>query len=186
MCTMAVFELFYGADTMKRFSLLPVMWVVAVVAMGAYLETARSTRAFVRSAAGTSDVTLADLTWDALPSDRHKLSRKGNSPVFHFTASADDLSCSDVEIWGYSRGCTAQLQWVGGVTGGALVTDDSTFMADTITTTTDETAAGVSILDGGGNDRHATLRFDGAELEYWVVRFPSLGSGTMNCYVTTY
>ncbi len=171
---------------MKKFFCMVAVLIVMLVVMGAYLETARSTSGSVRSAAGTSDVTLADLTWDALPSDRYKLSRKQNMVVFHFTASADNLACSDVEIWGYARGLSAQLQWIGGVTAGALVNDDSTFMADTITTTTDETAQGVTILGAGGSDKHATLRLDAAELEYWIVRFPSLGSGTMNCDVTSY
>ncbi len=185
-CTNADFKLFYGANKMKRFSLLLVMCLVAVVAMGAYLETARSTSGFVRSAASSSDVTLADLTWDALPSDRYKASRKQNTLVFHFTGSADGITCTDTEIWGYARGKTAQLQWVGLTTCGTLETDDSTFLADTITTTTDETAQGATPLDNEANNRHATLRFDAAELEFWVVRFPSLASGTMNCYVTSY
>ena len=171
---------------MKRFLLFSLLCIVAIAAMGAYLETVRSTSGSVRSGASSTDVTLADLTWDALPSDRYKASRKQNTLVFHFTGSADGITCSDTEIWGYARGKTAQLQWVGLTTCGTLATDDSTFLADTITTTTDETAQGVTLLDIGANNRHATLRFDAAELEFWVVRFPSLASGTMNCYVTSY
>ncbi|KKM89442.1 hypothetical protein LCGC14_1248610 [marine sediment metagenome] len=171
---------------MRKIVLLCVMSLVLVVVMGAYLETARSTSGSVRSAASSTDDALADLTWDALPSDRYKASRKQNTLVFHFTGSAGGVTCSDTEIWGYARGKTAQLQWIGLTTCGTLVTDDSTFLADTITTTTDETAQGITIRDGGANNRHATLRFDAAELEFWVVRFPSLASGTMNCYVTSY
>ena len=160
--------------------------VLLLLVMGAYLETARSTSGTVRSGASSSDVTLADLTWDALSSERFKASRKQNTLVFHFTGSADGITCSDTEIWGYARGMTAQLQWVGLTTVGTLENDDGTFMADTLTTTTDETAQGVQLLDHEANNRHATLRFDAAELEFWVVRFPSLGSGTMNCVITSY
>lgn len=150
------------------------------------LETSRSPRAVVRTAAGTSDVTLADLTWSGLPSDAHKISPKANGLVFHFTGSAPAVTCSDVEIWAYAPGTTAQLQWVGGVTIGSLQNDDDTYMADTITLTTDETRTGAKMRDNGGNNRHATLQLDAGELEYWVVRFPSISSGTMNCFVTSY
>ncbi len=171
---------------MKKFIVLCTVSLFLLLVMGAYLETARSTSGSVRSAASSTDVTLADLTWDALPSDRYKASRKQNTLVFHFTGSADGITCSDTEIWGYARGKTAQLQWVGLTTCGTLETDAGTFLADTITTTTDETAQGVTPLDNEANNRHATLRFDAAELEFWVVRFPSLASGTMNCTVTSY
>lgn len=172
--------------TMVKGNLVIAAILGLLLVMGAYLETARSTSGSVRSAAGTSDVTLADLTWDAIPSDRYKLSRRQNGLVFHFTGSADGVTCSDVEIWGYARGLTAQLQWVGLVTAGTLATDASTYLADTITTTSDYTAAGVTLLDNEANNRHATLRLDAAELGYWVVRFPTLASGTMNCHVTSY
>ena len=178
------FKLFLGA-TMKHFKLL-ILTSVLLLTLGAFLETARSTSAILRTAASSSDVTLADLTWDALPTDRFKASRKQNTLVFHFTGSADGITCSDTEIWGYARGLTAQLQWVGLTTCGTLENDAGVFIADTITTTTDETAQGVTPLDNEGNNRHATLRFDAAELEFWVVRFPSLASGTMNCTVTSY
>lgn len=171
---------------MKKSVLICAAVILAVASMGAFLETARTTRAFIRSAAGTSDVTLADLTWDARSSSTYKMSRKANSLVFHFTGSADGITCSDTEIWGYTRACTARLLWVGSVTAGTLETDDSTFLADTITTTTDNTRLGVTILDGGGANRHATLAFDPADCEYVYATFPSIASGTLNCYVTSY
>ncbi len=171
---------------MKRFLVTLAAIVMTMAVMGAYLETARSTSFVLRSGASSSDVTLADLTWSGRPSDTKRISRRANGLVFHFTGSADGITCTDTEIWGYSRGITAQLQWVGLTTCGTLVTDASTYLADTITTTTDESATGVTPLDHEANNRHATLRLDAAELEYWVVRFPSLASGTMNCHVTSY
>lgn len=171
---------------MKRFLISLSVIVITIFVMGAYLETARSTSFDLRTAASSSDVTLADLTWSGRPSDAHKISRKANGLIFHFTGSAAGITCTDTEIWGYSRGLTAQLQWIGLTTCGTLATDDSTYLADTLTTTTDESATGVTLLDNGANNRHATLRLDAAELEYWVVRFPSLASGTMNCHVTSY
>ncbi len=170
---------------MKHFKLL-ILTSVLLLTLGAFLETARSTSAILRTAASSSDVTLADLTWDALPSDAYRLSRKQNTPVLHFTGSANSITCTDTEVWGYSRGITAQLLWVGLTTAGTLETDNGVFLVDTLTTTTDETAQGVAIRDGGANNRHATLRFDAAEIEYIVVRFPSLASGTMGCFITSY
>ncbi len=170
---------------MKRFVTLLSVLLIMLLAMGAYLETARSTSFVLRLGATSTDVTLADLTWDAKPSDAVKISRKANGLVFHFTGSADGITCTDTEIWAYSRGFTAQLQWVGLTTAGTLETDAGTFLADTITTTTNE-GIGLMLLDNVANNRHATLRLDAVELEYWVVRFPSLASGTMNCHVTSY
>lgn len=171
---------------MKRFLTLLTIVIVTVLVLGAYLETARSTSFVLRSSASSSDVTLADLTWDAKPSDAVKISRRANGLIFHITGSAAGITCTDTEIWGYARGLTAQLQWVGLTTCGTLATDNSVYLADTITTTSDFTATGVTLLDHEANNRHATLRLDAAELEYWVIRFPSLATGTMNCHVTSY
>lgn len=173
-------------SSMKRLILYTSIILVTLAIMGAYLETARSTSATIRSGATSSDVTLADLTWDARPSGVYKLSRRQNGLVFHFSGSADGITCSDTEIWGWSRGMTAQLQWVGLTTAGTLVNDASLYLADTLTTTSDFTSQGVTLLDNGANNRHATIRFDMAELEYVYVLFPTLSSGTMNCTVTSY
>ena len=69
---------------MKRFVTLLAVLLIMIVAMGAYLETARSTSFVLRSGASSTDVTLADLTWDAKPSDAVRISRKANKVTNRF------------------------------------------------------------------------------------------------------
>lgn len=163
-------------------SVVVILLMVAVLASGGWLlETSRSTVSKVRT--GADDASgLSDLSWDSTlgVAYRYPVSRKWNAFVFSFLTNASDGACTDIEIWGYSRLSNAKLLWVGGAVAGTG-REDSTllYICDTITTTTDETAQGVALKDAGANNRHATLRFDGAENGYVVVLFPTVtGAGT--------
>lgn len=171
----------------RKIVLSVLLIAIVILAMGAALSTDRSSYITIRKHADGDDVTLADLSWSWSQQmlSVKKVSDKWNELVFTFVSdTAAGTTATDVEIWGYVKNASAQLMWIGDIEAGTAVGDDGYFIADTIVTTTDETPAGVTLLDEAGNDRHATLRFDGRECEYYLVLLPTVSAGDWFVYVT--
>ena len=170
---------------MKRFATFLMVFSVLFLLMGAALTTDRSNYITIRSNADGADSAQTDLSWSAASSTyRKRISDSWNEIVFTFVCDTADATFTDAEIWGYVKGASAQLLWVGSGVAGAAVDDNGYYIADTLTTTTDETAAGVTLNDEGGNDRHATLRFDLRECEYVLVVTPTVSAGDWFVYAT--
>jgi len=153
---------------------------------GWMLETNRASSVLIRDAVDDGSG-MTDISWDSSEAvDRYRLSKKWNAVVLSFYGSANNITCSDVEVWGYTNGGSAKLLWIGSITCGNADDDSGLKIADTITTTSDYTAGGATLLDNGGNDRHATLRFDAAENSHIVVLFPTVSAGNWSCRITGY
>ncbi len=166
----------------KRY--LALMFVLVVLCMGAYLQTYRQSIVVYRSAVigATDDALAAARKWDARPQAKlYKLPGKWNEFILTPRGSAEDITCVDMEVWGYPGNSTAIHFWTGSITAGAILDNVGTYHADTITTIKDNSPSGALISDGGGEDGVGTISFDGRRVEYVLVLFPTISAGSWNC-----
>lgn len=174
---------------MKRSLYWCVLIVVLVVCMGAYLQTHRQDIVVFR--VGVTDATDeplgSDRKWSSRPATKtYKLPSQWNGIVFYLRGSAENITCVDMEIWGYPSNGTAIHCWTGSITAGAIMHDNGTYHADTAYTIKDSVLGGVKILDGAGDDGVCTIRFDAREVERILVLLPTISTGSWDCDVLGY
>jgi hypothetical protein len=174
--------------------LLAVM--ITPLLMGAYLETSRQSVTRLRSevnAVTDSPMSIGNRLWSFTGSHKRQVSKRWNAVVLTFTANADNITCTDAEVWTCTKGGVMNFRWRGVVTAGAQYNDAGEYIADTIETTLDGTIGGVTITGGTAIDVGASslastaqLEFDMGPDQYITVRFPTVPSGAMNCDIDGY
>lgn len=141
----------------------------------------------LRDDAGDADVTLADQSWSGVvgAAGRKMIPDEWKTVILSiFSTAAADQTFTAAELWGYVKGGQAQLLWTGSGIVGADLNDDGLRVVDTITTVSDHTIGGVSLLDAtGSSDRLARVAIPVGECEFLYFTLVAAGSGvwTIKC-----
>ena len=171
--------------TEKKLMRFLVVCLVAVVCMGAILNTSRDGYKTVRTAVGdATDAALGTTgtarTWGNRDAAKCIKPPSNWNEVECIFSGSTAGAMATVEVWGYRERGVAILQWRGMITlEASLVDDDGNYLCGTGSETDDETIGGAELRDNSGSGV-LTLWFDD-RYKYVKVLFPTVSAGTMNC-----
>lgn len=161
---------------MKRsYQLTLILIVLAVLCMGAFLETRQLVWVPARSAIGSDDTALdgttASYTYQFAdkPAAAISLNPEYNGGELYFYGTDAEDEASDYKVWVWKANGPARLWCYGTATLGAALQGTGSYYADTITSTN---VTGITQVFDSGNDRVCTLRLgDMTGIRFLYVEF---------------
>ena len=175
---------------MRKLILVPIVLAIAIVAMGAVLDTQRDAWQYPEDANSTDDTLVSagatTMKFANIPTKRYEPNSRHNGLEVAWTMGANAQGCVAYLFAARSNGDIV-LVWTATLTAGTQAsTSGAGFYVDTIASSTKTWSAGVGEVDGGADNRMSRIDLDTMGYRYFFSQYTGLSSETVQAQYSGY
>ena len=167
---------------MKKWMLIPVALLIAVIAAGAVLDTQRDAWNFPQDANGTDDTLVGagatTMKYANIPTARYVPGTRHNGLEIAWTMGANAQGCV-AYLYAARRNGDITLVWTATLTAGTQESTSSRYYVDTIASSTATWATGVTETNTGGANTMSRILLDTLGYTYFFFQYTGLSSETI-------